>query len=484
MGEALGDACVISLLSEDGRRLTQAAWYHSDPTAWKLLDEIYSGQHPANQGIARKALRDDGPVVMATNNPEDIRAASKVAYAPLFDRYPVYSIISLPLKVRDRIIGTLTLWRSIQGKPFTAADQDLLQELAYRSATAIESARLSVYYQALFQQAPEPTVVLDSDRQLIDANPAAARLQRSSLADLRRYRIDTLMVSDTDVLASTYDELHSKGHWHGELDLQRVDGSTVPVEVSAVTVELLTGEVQIWIWRDLTQQRSLQQMREEFVSSASHELRTPLTAAFAALGLMQQPESGDLQPVQRELVANAMRNILRLRILVDELLAEGQLKAQALSLNRGQSDLRHIIAESVEAVHSLLERKGQHVELNLPESLPVNGDARRLEQVIVNLLANAHLHTPPGTRIEITGRVRDGQVQVAVCDDGPGIPAGQSETVFERFSRADTGSSGTGLGLAIAHDLVRMHEGRIWAESTADRGATFRIALPSYSDGV
>lgn len=219
------------------------------------------------------------------------------------------------------------------------------------------------------------------------------------------------------------------------------------------------------------------------MSSASYELRTPLTAALAALGLMQQPESGELQPVHRELVDNAMRNVLRLRILVDDLLAQGEMQAQVLGLNCRPLDLREVIAGAVEAVHTLLQRKGQYVELDVPETLRVDGDARRLEQVFVILLANANHHTPRGTRIEITGRTYEGEVRVSVCDDGPGIPAEQAEAIFERFSRVDAASSGTGLGLAIAHDLVMMHGGRIWAENIPDRGAVFRIVLPSQSDG-
>lgn len=484
MGGALGDACVISLLSEDGQWLSHAAWYHRDPVAQGLWEEMYGGQqHLANEGLAGRALREDRPVNIATDHPDEVPRASRAAYAPFLKRFPVYSIISVPLRTRDRSIGTLTLWRSLPGQPFTPADQDLLQELAHRSAMAIESARLSVYYQALFEQAPEPTVVLDADHQLLDANPAATELLGDPLEDLRKRRIDTLMSSDTDSLASIYEGLRSHGRWHGELDLQCADGGTVPVEASAVVVQLLTGPVYVWVWHDLTQQRSLQQMRDDFVSSTSHELRTPLTAALAALGLMQQPGSGELQPAHRELVDNAMRNVLRLRILVDDLLAEGQLRAQALGLNYQLFDLRQVILGAVEAMHSLLQRKGQRVELDVPEALPVNGDPRRMEQVFVNLLANANQHTPKGTRIEITGRISEGEVWVSVCDDGPGIPVEHADRIFERFSRIGATGSGTGLGLAIAHDFVRMHDGRICAENTPDGGAAFQIALPSHVDG-
>jgi signal transduction histidine kinase len=207
-------------------------------------------------------------------------------------------------------------------------------------------------------------VVLNRELQILDANPAVAKLLRSPLDDLYRNRIDTAISSDTEFLETLHDELRGRGQWHGELELKRKDGSTVPIEASAVVVYLLSGPVYVWVWHDLTQQRALQQMQDNFVSSASHELRTPLTAALAALGLMQQPEIGELQPAHRELIDNAMRNVLRLRILVDDLLAQGEMQAQVLGLNCRPLDLRQVIAGAVEAVHTLLQRKGQYVELD------------------------------------------------------------------------------------------------------------------------
>ncbi len=292
-----------------------------------------------------------------------------------------------------------------------------------------------------------------------------------------------LVGGDTDALAGIYDGLRERGRWQGELDLRRSDGESVPVEFRAVAVQLLSGPVYICVWHDLTEQRSLQEMRNGFVASTSHELRTPLTAALAAIGLMQQPGSGDLDPAHRELANNAMRNIQRLRILVDDLLVEGQLQAEALSLSCKPLDLRSVIAGAVESMHSLLARKGQSIELDVPEPLPVNGDAHRLEQVFVNLLANANQHTPKGTRINIIGRLSDLEVRVSVCDNGLGIPPDHISTVFERYSRADSPSSGTGLGLTIAHDLIQLHGGRIWAESVPGNGAAFHMALPCPLDG-
>lgn len=270
--------------------------------------------------------------------------------------------------------------------------------------------------------------------------------------------------------------------WHGELQVRRADGETVTVEDRVAPVQHAAGPVY-WVWHDLTEQRALQHMRNTFVASASHELRTPLTAALAALGLMQQAESGDLHPTHRELADNAMRNIQRLRILVDDLLVEGQLRVGALGLTPRPLDLRGVIAGAVEAMHSLLVRKGQSIELDVAEPLLVKGDALRLEQVFVNLLANANQHTPRGTSISISGVLRQGKVSVSICDKGPGIPDAHIQSIFERFAHTGAASSGTGLGLAIARDLIELHDGRIWAENQPGGGSAFCITLPRAHDG-
>ncbi len=129
-------------------------------------------------------------------------------------------------------------------------------------------------------------------------------------------------------------------------------------------------------------------------------------------------------------------------------------------------------------MYPLVQDKGQALELDLAEPLPYAGDARRLEQVLVNLLANAHRHTPSGTRIRLAGRVAAGEVRLTVSDDGGGIPIEEQEAIFRRFHRLDTAGDGSGLGLAIARRIVALHGGRLWVESAPGQGAHFHLALP------
>ena len=228
------------------------------------------------------------------------------------------------------------------------------------------------------------------------------------------------------------------------------------------------------------QLEDLDRLRADFVSTVSHDLRTPLTAARAGLVLLDASAGGGLQADQRDLLANARRNVERLGLLIDDLLAYNQLEAGTLPLDREPVDLRAVVADAMAAIHPMIVAKGQTLELDLPEPLPSEGDAGRLEQVVLNVLANAANHTPPGTRIVVVGRAAGAEVIVSVRDNGPGIPSRELEAIFRRFYRLAAEVGGSGLGLAIARGIVELHGGRMWAESSPGEGAAFSIALPRY----
>ncbi len=225
----------------------------------------------------------------------------------------------------------------------------------------------------------------------------------------------------------------------------------------------------------------LDRLRAEFLATISHDLRTPLTAARAALRLVALSAGDRLRPDERALLDNGRRNTERLGRLIDDLLALNQLTSGTLRLAREPVDLREVVAGAAAAVEPLIRDKGQGLAVALPEPLPGEGDHCRLEQALVNLLANAHRHTPPGTRIAVEGWVAADELRIVVRDDGPGIPPPEHEAIFRRFHRLDPPGAavgGQGLGLAIARGLLELHAGRIWVESAPGCGAAFHVALP------
>ena len=223
----------------------------------------------------------------------------------------------------------------------------------------------------------------------------------------------------------------------------------------------------------------LDRLRREFISTISHDLRTPITAGRVSLGLLETSTRDRLRPDEHKLLENALRDIERLNMQVDDLLALNQIEAGVFHLDCEPLDLRRVVVNATTQVFPLLGEKGQQLELDLPVALPTVGDARRLEQVLVNLLDNAHRHTPHGTRIMLSARATADEICLSVRDNGPGIAREELETIFQRFHRASTETDGSGLGLAIAKALIERHSGRIWAESEAGHGACFHVRLPA-----
>ena len=227
----------------------------------------------------------------------------------------------------------------------------------------------------------------------------------------------------------------------------------------------------------------------QFVADASHELRTPL-AAIRGYAELTRRMDGDVPPD----VAHAMRRVesesARMTTLVDDLLLLARLDS-GRPLDREPVDLTRLLVDAVSDAH--VAGPDHTWRLDLPDDpVTVTGDAARLHQVFANLLANARTHTPPGTAVTVglstaPDPARDGvdsasAVHVKITDDGPGIPAEQQATVFERFARGDTSRSraagSTGLGLAIVAAVVEAHHGAVAVDS-APGHTEFTVTLPA-----
>jgi sigma-B regulation protein RsbU (phosphoserine phosphatase) len=231
--------------------------------------------------------------------------------------------------------------------------------------------------------------------------------------------------------------------------------------------------------------RDLERQRDEFFSSVSHDLRTPVAAIKAAVGVVLANEPSDMPAVLHRLLGNIDGAADELAALIEDILEIARLQSGRVELWRSEVDLRHVIRRAIAALEPLFEARGQHVSTDFSsEDTHVSADAERIGRVLRNVLGNAQKYGADGGSIDVRlSRLPDGQMCVSVHDDGPGIPAGEEERIFERFYRvreaARSGPAGTGLGLAIARGLVELHGGKLWAESAAGQGSTFHMLLPA-----
>jgi signal transduction histidine kinase len=264
----------------------------------------------------------------------------------------------------------------------------------------------------------------------------------------------------------------------GDLDTRVKVGGLAETATLGQAFNEMAEELQ----RRAGERDQLDRMKDEFVLTASHELRSPLTSVqgFAELLMLERDK---LSPKQQETVEIIVDNSRHLVRLLNELLDLARSDAGQLRIEPQPTEVTTLVADAERAMRSQLEAKRQTLTEEIEPGLPaVSADRDRIRQVMVNLLTNATEYCPEGSAIRVTARWQDGGVEIAVIDDGPGIPSDQLEHVFERFTRGEAGMTqrvgGTGLGLAISKSLVELHGGTIAAESTPGRGSTFRFRLP------
>jgi signal transduction histidine kinase len=240
---------------------------------------------------------------------------------------------------------------------------------------------------------------------------------------------------------------------------------------------------RIWTLREVTQERELDRLKDEFVATVSHELRTPLTSMLGFLEMVREGEAGELLPDQERFLAIVHRSSERLQRLVGDLLFVARLDAGGLQLQLEDGvPLEEVVAEGVEA--SRPEAWSHEVMLDLEQNGPVavRGDRERLGQLVSNLISNAVKFTPAGGKVTARVFAEGGHGVVEVEDTGIGIPQAEQERLFQRFFRASTATDqaipGTGLGLAITKAITEAHDGTISVRSAPGEGTTFRVELP------
>lgn len=239
---------------------------------------------------------------------------------------------------------------------------------------------------------------------------------------------------------------------------------------------------RVWTLRDVTQQRELDRLKDDFVATVSHELRTPLTSMMGFLEMIREGEAGELTDDQKRFLAIVYRSSERLQRLVGDLLFVARLDASGLQLQFEHVDLEEIVREAAESSGALARARELDLGLELAPLPSITGDRERLSQLIGNLISNAIKFTPAGGRIMLRTFVHDGRAVVEVEDNGIGIPAGEHERLFQRFFRSSTATEqaipGTGLGLVISRAIAEAHDGTIDVRSDTGAGACFRVELP------
>jgi signal transduction histidine kinase len=245
---------------------------------------------------------------------------------------------------------------------------------------------------------------------------------------------------------------------------------------------------RVWTLREVTQQRELDRLKDEFVATVSHELRTPLTSMMGFLEMIREGEAGQLTEEQKRFLAIVYRSSERLQRLVGDLLFVARLDANGLQLQFAEVRVEDVAQDIVESNAALARSRELTLQAELGDVPAVWADRERLAQLLGNLVSNAIKFTPPSGTITVRTFERDSEAVIEVEDTGIGIPEGEQERLFQRFFRSSTATEqaipGTGLGLVISKAIAEAHGGGMEVRSEAGVGTCFSVHLPLEPEAV
>jgi signal transduction histidine kinase len=233
--------------------------------------------------------------------------------------------------------------------------------------------------------------------------------------------------------------------------------------------------------KNITERKAMEKMKDEFISVVSHELRTPLTSIHCSLRLLTSDKFGSLDPKGQQIIDIADQNTTRLVRLVNDILDFERLNSGKVKLEKRPCRTADLILKAVEIMKGMAQEQ-EIVLSTVPTSLPLFADPDYTIQILTNLISNGIKFSPAKSTIWVQAENRETEILFQVKDQGRGIPSDKLDSIFNRFQQIALSDSrqkgGTGLGLAICRQIVELHGGKIWAESTLGKGSTFYFTLP------
>lgn len=358
--------------------------------------------------------------------------------------------------------------------------------LLVKNDVALATSEVQVLSDALPQAQVEVVYDGSSAWEYLTRTPVDVVLLDMALRDvdavelLQRIRSEKTMAGISVILVTT---VLSPGALSGLLNQGADDCLLKPIK----TEELIA---RVWVaLKRARRQRELEAKAKEleyqyarvseFLSWVSHEIRTPLSALISAAYILRR--YGRQRPEEVERFAQVIhREGQRLTRLINNLLDLAKIEAGQVDWHWQEMSLQQILAQVREVFSALCTDKSLRLELISCPDITVRIDQDKLSQVLTNLVSNAIKHSPPNGVIRLSNEVRDTSVRIAVEDQGPGVPVGLEEVIFERFRQLDLTDErgGTGLGLAISKEIIIKMGGKIWVERSSLGGARFVIELP------
>jgi PAS domain S-box-containing protein len=480
----IADWCRVELVEEEGAIRT-IALAHRDArkvAVARELDVRYPTRPDAEAGSGW-VIR-NGTSMLAAEVTDELleRLAADELQFELLRELRLQSYMCVPLMIRDQVAGAVTLTTAESGRRFDEQDLRVAQELARRAATAVENARL---YREVEERAQAARVLaaIGDGVMLLDSNGVVRLWNTAAETITGLARDEVIGRAARDVFGNIADRA-PVAPWGDPAGAE-----TLPVELDGRELWLSISGVDfedgiVYAFRDLTEERALERMRQDLVATVSHELRTPLAAIYGSAITLRRPDV-DFEPsLQERLLGVIAEESSRLADIVNDLLLASQLDAGKLDIRIDRCDALRIVEDVVAAARTHIP-EGVTIVVEEPSAeLPAAAaDEGQLRQIVSNLVDNAVKYSPDGGEIRVRFEAADRNVRVGVADRGLGIPPAERSRIFEKFYRLDPdmtrGIGGTGLGLYICRELVRRVGGRIWVEPNGRQGSIFFVEIPA-----
>jgi PAS domain S-box-containing protein len=482
------DWCAIDVL--EGDEVRQLAIVHCDPQKAAVVAEIRRsyGIREGSGAAVPDVIRTGEPVLVSEVDDRLLEtwAEDETQLAALRE-LGLRSFLCVPIAVRGSVVGAISVCSAESDRTFDESDLRVLSEVVRRAGLAVENALL--YREAEERaQASRALATIADGVFLLDGegivrlwNPAATAITGLRAKDLVGRPVGDA-IQGWDGIAARIPTGKAPGLVPAETIPLEVGGGERWLSIAGVAFE----DGTVFTFRDLTEDRVLEELRRDLVATVSHELRTPLAAIYGSALTLQRPDVGSDDDLRDQLLAVIAHESGRLAQIVNDLLLASQLDAGTLGTAPKSCNAREIAEQVVTSARTHLP-EGIDLQLDAAKRIPrVRADPGQLRQVLANLVENGVKYSPGGGTVRVLVEPEDRSLRISVSDEGIGIAASELRRIFEKFYRVDPnmekGIGGTGLGLYISRELVRRVGGRIHVESTPGRGSTFTVEIPLAAD--
>jgi two-component system, OmpR family, phosphate regulon sensor histidine kinase PhoR len=422
---------------------------------------------PIHDTLAGSVIRTGQAVLLDEQTPQKIKTS-----------YLVHSLIYVPLQSRGQIVGVLGVDNRHNRTAFTDHHVKLVSTVADYAVIAIENAHLYTTatsdrnkLETILTNIQDGVMVLDPDQRFMLVNQTArAAFNLGDGSFIGKQFTDVIQKTELLELLKSPGSEHYPNQCEIELDDGRVfSAQFTPIQDVGIAIT----------FHDITYHKKLDRLKSDFVSTISHDLRSPLTAILGYIELLDR--AGPINELQRDFINRVQTSVHSITSLVNDLLNLGRIES-GFDTRKETISLSDILNSSLTSVDERLKKGSLTLSKNYKEDLPpLYGNPIQIRQMVDNLLDNAITYTPEGGKIKVEAQVDGKQLILLVSDTGNGIPALDMPYIFDKFYRASNTSSdlpGSGLGLSIVKSIIETHQGRIWVDSTIDKGTNVTVVLP------